>query len=1227
MQRPFAQMADLSMMQSFHDHTSKGLKRWPGSGEVEVVVGVPFHDEDDTLPAVVRTARQGLKAAGLAARSAVLVVGSQAGARALERARAVAAEDREIPVHGFILGAGLEGRGWCARALMVAAEAVKAPLVLLNPDLVPQPDGGDRPGRGFSPGWVGRLLSAVRERGRDLALARFTRHPLAHPVESLLASPVLIGAFGVRIRQPMPGVCALSPRMVRKCLTTTDSWSQETGTYGVDLWLTCRALAEECAVGEVPLGLASFRHDVGRLKTIFRQVTHVLFQQIETEERWAVQADGATRGVSLHGAEPDMSPPAFNLDPGHLLRRFKLEFDHFDHTLFRRVVPESLRRRLEEAVDRGPSTVSISDSEWVRVIRDFLRAYGLDRTYHPNDVVDGLFPFFVAHLVGLAAETKRLEQALEGASKLMPRERRNLVVGQLERRTGTLSDRVIEIWPDLHRAWQERERKHGAYLPRLCTWELVPHVGVTVPQEVERAEGEPARAADVYKELVDRYRRQFLKFLAGELGIEHVSDSNRILDGVTGFMRKLEGVLNETVFPGDLSSLEGARALAKELHGRFSGGTSFQLTEEAALELVQRVPPRNLVTHLSATDLGGLLARVNPRDALAMAAWTDHHPYLDRVLDVVEKDAEPDWFEVAPVGVVSMDPNRLGSVDEIHGTGALRRLAGRMAVGSTLKGWGGDFPKTWFVLNVLKRLAGLELYSEIWQTLVREGPDVGQRIVGSIRGHWGRIPLSAHNLFENHQQRIVARRLGEFASDLAVNDPSGMTAADVLKAASAVYHLSITLPDSTFVPLSAWTWASYSHRGGVGAPTPLSSLVERDWASADFLTEYVKQAGLGDEKAVERNVLDLVGEGRAFEDVGELMLGATVDWDDFTVPQTPTDSAVLAGRLVRPVRGPILEPIQSHLWESRYVLNAAAVRLEGTIYILYRAFGQDETSRIGLAWTADGVHVDGRLDRPVFEPVHPAESAGCEDPRVAVIGDRMYMLYTAWDRKVPQIAMASIDVQAFLERRFDAWERHGLAFPGLSNKDAVLYPEKFDGQFVVYHRIDPSMWISYIEQLECPWPRTGQKTFLGPRPGMMWDGVKIGAGAPPIKTAYGWLNIYHGVDYDRWYRLGVFFTDPEDPAKVLYQSPNPILEPEADFEIGRSAAGDFWVPHVVFTCGAVPAEDKDVIDLDDEILVYYGAADTAIGVARGKLRDLVPVLDKPLQKTGSDEGVSMASGR
>jgi predicted GH43/DUF377 family glycosyl hydrolase len=419
------------------------------------------------------------------------------------------------------------------------------------------------------------------------------------------------------------------------------------------------------------------------------------------------------------------------------------------------------------------------------------------------------------------------------------------------------------------------------------------------------------------------------------------------------------------------------------------------------------------------------------------------------------------------------------------------------------------------------------------------------------------------------------------------------------------YHLSLTMSDAKFIPCSAWTWASYSFKGGQGYPTPLSVLVERDWATRDFFMAYTEAAQIGSEELLDKKIVELMGEGRESEDLGELMLGTTSEAEGLVLRQVPGLAQTPAQKMHRPVDGPILRPIKDHPWESTYVLNCAAVRLDGVIYILYRAFGEDEISRMGLAWTKDGCQIDGRLDEPVFAPEEDYESRGCEDPRITVIGDTLYMLYTAYNGELAQIAMASITKEAFLERDWKAWKRLGLGFPGVPNKDAVLYPEKIDGKYVVYHRIDPNMWISYLDTLTCPFPRTGHKVVIGPRPGMMWDSIKIGAGAQPMKTEFGWLNVYHGVDYLRYYRLGVLLVDEHDPAEVLYQSPNPVLEPEADFELGKGE-GVYWVPRVVFTCGAVPGQDKDVLGEDDEILVYYGAADTVIGVAKAKISELIP---------------------
>ena len=106
-----------------------------------------------------------------------------------------------------------------------------------------------------------------------------------------------------------------------------------------------------------------------------------------------------------------------------------------------------------------------------------------------------------------------------------------------------------------------------------------------------------------------------------------------------------------------------------------------------------------------------------------------------------------------------------------------------------------------------------------------------------------------------------------------------------------------------------------------------------------------------------------------------------------------------------------------------------------------------------------------------------------------------------------------------------------------------------------------------------------------------WEARKIGAGPPPVRTDKGWLLIYHGVDEDRVYRAGAALLDLEEPWKVIARTPEPILEPEEEYEL----VGD--VPNVVFPEGAVV--------IGDELLVFYGAADKVCCVATAPLEEFI----------------------
>lgn len=110
-----------------------------------------------------------------------------------------------------------------------------------------------------------------------------------------------------------------------------------------------------------------------------------------------------------------------------------------------------------------------------------------------------------------------------------------------------------------------------------------------------------------------------------------------------------------------------------------------------------------------------------------------------------------------------------------------------------------------------------------------------------------------------------------------------------------------------------------------------------------------------------------------------------------------------------------------------------------------------------------------------------------------------------------------------------------------------------------------------------------------------WDEMKIGPGAPPVKTARGWLSIYHGVfpTMDGCvYRLGVALHNLEDPSRIIAVGDEWLLQPEEVFEITG------YVHNVVFTCGAVPEEDGT-------IKIYWGGADKVMCVGTANIESLV----------------------
>lgn len=247
------------------------------------------------------------------------------------------------------------------------------------------------------------------------------------------------------------------------------------------------------------------------------------------------------------------------------------------------------------------------------------------------------------------------------------------------------------------------------------------------------------------------------------------------------------------------------------------------------------------------------------------------------------------------------------------------------------------------------------------------------------------------------------------------------------------------------------------------------------------------------------------------------------------------------------------------------------------------------TSHLRVVRCGDGRSVDA-MDAEIFRPRETTEEYGIEDPRITPVGDRFYLTYVAVSRHGAATALAST-------RDFRSFERHGIIFCP-ENKDVVLFPERIGGQHRALHRpaaahefSRPEMWLASSPDLR----HWGAHTpFLGAT--AEWEIGRVGAGTPPMRTAQGWLEIYHGNDRREGdagigtYSGGALLLDLENPRRILRQRGR-ILVPEEEYE--RTG----FVPGVIFPTGIVPQGET--------VLIYCGAADTATAVVELRLRDLL----------------------
>jgi predicted GH43/DUF377 family glycosyl hydrolase len=310
-------------------------------------------------------------------------------------------------------------------------------------------------------------------------------------------------------------------------------------------------------------------------------------------------------------------------------------------------------------------------------------------------------------------------------------------------------------------------------------------------------------------------------------------------------------------------------------------------------------------------------------------------------------------------------------------------------------------------------------------------------------------------------------------------------------------------------------------------------------------------------------------------------------------------------KLLKCENNPIISPIGENYWESNQTFNPTATLIDGKIYLLYRSIGNDGISRFGYATSYNGEEIDERLKDPVFSIIENNNTEhssrvylsggslfGVEDPRVTIIENSIYVLFTILYRNsLPRIGFMSISKKDFCEKEWNWSQFKIISPPNETHKNWALFPEKINGKYAILHSISPKISIEYLDNLNFE-ENKYIKSFYGKadiKDG--WEKNIRGIGPSPIKTKYGWLIIYHASSEKYGYAIGAMILDYNNPEKIIARSKNPIIEPVEWYEIHG------YNDNIIYSCGAVI--------LNNDLLIYYGAADRVSCVAKINLNDLL----------------------
>ncbi|MEE8470046.1 MAG: hypothetical protein V3S51_01810, partial [Dehalococcoidia bacterium] len=507
-------------------------------GQVDIVVGITFRNEADTIGHVCRTVAKGLAEFFPDRKCVIVCAGADEGTDALRAVTGLRLRQGTKVIAFLMKNKRVSGKVWTLRAVMEIADSLNSDLAVFEADLKTRELKAET--EGLTPEWVRRLLIPIHKEGMDLVIPKFNRHYLDAPASAHLVCPLLSSVFNLRVGGIPGGILGISSKLLKIYMADASIWSDKVSEHGIDSLLITAAIVDEAKICESSLGVRI--DETGpEEETAWGQQARVIFEQVSALKDWWRQKGEVVYPLVMFGAGKDHLPGAVALDPIALIKRYKRGFNEFQG-LYRGILSREAAIELRKMAGTDSADFGFSVNLWAEIVHDFLISYCLEQEFTKENILKAFVPICYGREAGFALELGILKERLMAS---VPDEAERLASLVAEWQLRQQTEEFIRRRPGFLARYLEKEKALEPILPMVTYRQFIPGVPLVVPKAFTTPAGETVRSDGIYESILGRYREEFQDFVRDTLKISPELASAELAQALKELMLDVENSVNE----------------------------------------------------------------------------------------------------------------------------------------------------------------------------------------------------------------------------------------------------------------------------------------------------------------------------------------------------------------------------------------------------------------------------------------------------------------------------------------------------------------------------------------------------------------------------------------------------------------------------------------------------------------------------------------------------------